>query len=90
MGTALITLKLMPTSLEVDLEEVKKDSEVIIEENQGKNTRFEEEPVAFGLKAVLVYFDLDEENELEPIEQALAKIDKISSVKVVDMRRALG
>jgi len=90
MGTALITIKLMPSSIETDLEEIKKQAKIIIDSKQGKNTRFEEEPIAFGLKAVKAFFDLDESHELEPIENELEKINNVNSVQVVDMRRAFG
>ncbi len=90
MGTALITLKLMPSSPEVDLVEVKTKAKEIIEENKGTKIRFEEVPIAFGLKAIHAFFDLDESRELEPIENKLAKIENVNSVQVVDMRRAFG
>ncbi len=90
MGVALITLKVMPTSPEVSLEEIKEKAKASIEEKKGKNTRFEEEPIAFGLKAIKAFFDLDESQELEPIEEELRKIENVSSVQVIDMRRAFG
>jgi len=80
----------MPTSPEVNLEEIKEKAQVVVEENKGRKCRFEEEPIAFGLKAVMVYFDIDEEQELEPIEEGLRKIENVNSVQVVDMRRAFG
>jgi len=90
MGIALITIKIMPSSPDTNLEEIKIKGKEIIESKQGQKTRFEEEPVAFGLKAIIVYFEMNEENELEPIEEELKKIENISSVQVVDMRRAFG
>jgi len=89
MGTALITLRLMPESVETNLEEIKEIVKTKIEELQGKNTRFEEQPVAFGLKALMTFFQLDEAHELEPIENALSEIESINSVQVTDMRRAI-
>jgi translation elongation factor aEF-1 beta len=90
MGTALITIKIMPESVEANLEKIKESAKEIVKSNKGKNTRFEEEPIAFGLKAVLTYFDIDEDDELEPIEQKLRKIENVQSVSVTDMRRAFG
>lgn len=90
MGTALIKIKIMPISPDVDLEEIKTQAKEIIESNKGTKTMFEEEPIAFGLKAVIAGFDLDEEYELEPIENALREIKKVNSAEVVDMRRAFG
>ena len=90
MGTALLKIKLMPTSPEVNLEEIKEKAKKVVEECQGRNCRFEEEPIAFGLKAVMVFFGIDESQELEPIEKELSKIENVNSVQVVDMRRAFG
>jgi len=90
MGVALLKIKLMPTSPEVNLEEIKEKAQVVVEEGKGRKCRFEEEPIAFGLKAVMVYFDIDEEQELEPIEEGLRKVENVNSVQVVDMRRAFG
>jgi translation elongation factor aEF-1 beta len=90
MGTALIILKIMPKSPQTNLENIKVEAKKIIEKNKGKNPRFEEEPIAFGLKAVKAFFELNEDNELEPIENHLAKLKEVNSVTVEDMRRAFG
>jgi elongation factor 1-beta len=91
MGITLIKIKLLPSSLETDLEEIKSVAKTIIEENKGRKVVFEEEPIAFGLKAIIAGFEQDEdEGELDPIENALNDIESISSVQVVDMRRAFG
>lgn len=90
MGTALITLKIMPESPDSDLEEIKSSSKAIIEKGQGKLENTKEEPIAFGLKAIIISFALDESLELESIEEELKKIQSVSSVQVIDMRRAFG
>ena len=80
----------MPASQDTNLEEIKERAKIAIENSKGKNPNFEEEPIAFGLKAVIAGFQLDEEDELEPIEEALRKIENVNSAEVVDMRRAFG
>ena len=90
MGIALLKYKIMPTSPEVNLEEIKEKAKQLIKENKGKNPNFEEEPIAFGLKAVLASFAIDENDSLEPIEEAMKKIKNVNSVQVIDMRRAFG
>lgn len=90
MGIALIKIKLMPESPETNLDAVKTFAKKIVEKNKGKNVSFEIEPIAFGLKAIILGFSLDESDELEPIENFLKKIENINSVQVVDMRRAFG
>ena len=90
MGTILLRIKLMPSSPDVDLDKIKEQAKSVIEGNFGKNTRFDEEPIAFGLKAVIVSFDISEDREIEPIERKLEAIEEVSSVWVIDMRRAIG
>jgi len=90
MGTILLRIKLMPSSPDVDLNKIKEQVKSVIEGNFGKNTRFDEEPIAFGLKAVIVSFDISEDREIEPIERKLEAIEEVSSVWVIDMRRAIG
>ena len=81
----------MPESLEVDLDSIKEKAKEIIESNKGEKVSFEEEPIAFGLKAVIAGFAQDEaDGELEPIENALKEVNGISSVEMMDMRRAFG
>lgn len=91
MGIALIKIKLMPSSPDVNLEEIKTSAKEIVEGNKGTRVNFEERPIAFGLKAVIVGFEQDEgEGELEPIENALREIENVNSVEIIDMRRAFG
>jgi len=85
-----VKIKIMPTSPEVDLNKIKEAAKKIIVKKEGKREEFSEEPIAFGLKAVIVSFELDENKELEPIEEGIRKIEEVSSVQVTDMRRAFG
>ncbi len=90
MGIALITIKLMPESPETDLEALKEKAKKALEEKKAKKISFEEEPIAFGLKAVKASFEIDESQELEPIEESLKSIEEVTSSQVIDMRRAFG
>jgi len=90
MGIVLVKIKIMPTSPDVNLEEIKTKAKLILEKNKGKQINFAEEPIAFGLKAVIAGFSLDEEFPLDPIEEKFQKIKNVNSVQVVDMRRAFG
>jgi len=90
MGIAGIKIKIMPTSPEVDLKEIKENAKSLIEKKGGKNCNFTEEAIAFGLKAVIALFAWPEEQELEKLEEELEKIEHVNSVQVVDMRRAFG
>ena len=91
MGITLIKIKMMPSSPEVNFEEVKVKAKEIVEANKGTRVEFEEQPIAFGLNALIVGFEQNEDDgELDPIEEGLRKIENVSSVQVIDMRRAFG
>jgi len=90
MGTALIKIKIMPVSPETDLSEIQEKAKKVIEKNKGEKAMFEIQPIAFGLKALIIGFDLDESLELEPIEKELREIENVNSAEVIDMRRAFG
>jgi elongation factor 1-beta len=87
--TAIVKIKIMPSSPETNLEEIKEKTKKLIESEDGKGVKFEEEPIAFGLKAVIVFFLWDEEKELEPLENSLEKIENVNSVEMIDMRKAI-
>jgi len=90
MGITAVKIKIMPTSPETDLERIKDEAKELVEELGGKNCNFEEEPIAFGLKALIAFFAWPEELELEELENSLKEIEEVSSVQVIDMRRAFG
>ena len=89
MGTAGIKIRLMPESPETNLKEIIVKAKQIVEGKGGKNREYEEEPIAFGLKAVIAFFELSEEIELKEIEDALGSIEGVSSTNVIDMRRLI-
>lgn len=90
MGDMSVKIKLMPSSVETDLEKIKEISKAILEKNNGKNVRFEEELIAFGLKAIIIFFIWPEEKELESIEKSLEEIENVNSLQVLDIRRTIG
>jgi len=87
MGIAGITIKIMPSSPEADLEKIKEEAKSIIEAGEGKTREFKEEPVAFGLKSIIILFEWNEEKDSDEIAGQLEKIENVSSVQVIDVRR---
>jgi elongation factor 1-beta len=90
MGTAVVKIKVMPVSPDVNLEKIKEDVKSKIGKAGGKGCNLEEEPIAFGLKAIIAMFAWPEESELENLEEALQGIEDVNSVQVIDIRRAIG
>ncbi len=90
MGITAVKIRILPTSPETDIEKLEDTIRRITEKKGGKNCKFEEEPIAFGLKALIAFFAWPEELELEGLENALNEIEEVSSIQVIDMRRAFG
>ncbi len=79
----------MPESPSIDLEIIKSVSKEDIEEISGTITSVEEEPIAFGLKALIIGIRINEDVDSSKIEEVLANIDGVSSVQIIDYRRAI-
>ncbi|MBW2992220.1 elongation factor 1-beta [Candidatus Woesearchaeota archaeon] len=92
MANAVVTIKVMPESPEVNLDELEsKVKEKIVEFAGEGDMKVTVEPVAFGLKAINIIFVMDEaKGSTEPLEKAVAEIEGVSSMEVTDVRRAVG
>jgi len=90
MAVMAVKIKIMPKSLETDLVKVEEEVKKIMKTRGVKNPKFEVQPIAFGLKALIVLFGWPEEKEFEGFENSLMKIKDVSSIKIIDMRRAIG
>ena len=86
-GIAGIKIKIMPTSPDVNLGEIKEKVKKIIENNGGKNKEYVEEPIAFGLKAIIAMFAWPEEKEIDSLEEQLKAVKNVQSVQTIDMRK---
>ncbi len=85
MGEVAAKLKIMPEGTDVDLERVRKDIENIIPEGVRIHAVVEE-PVAFGLKALMVAVIMAENiTGTDALEAAIAKIEGIQSVEVAEL-----
>ena len=90
MADVIVTLKIMPESPETDLKAIEEKGKEIISK-VGEVGKVEEEPIAFGLKALKLIFVMDEDKgSTEPIEQEIAALEGVNSAEAVDVRRALG
>ena len=90
MSIVAVKIKIMPTSPEINLKEIEKNVEGLLAKNDVKNPKFTIEPIAFGLKALIVIFGWPESAEIESLEEQLKNIDSVSSIEILDMRRAIG
>ena len=90
MSVIAVKIKVMPTSPEVNLEELQGKMKGLLESEGVQNTQFETQPIAFGLKAIIAMFGWPEEKELETLEAQIGKIENVNSVELLDIRRAIG
>tara|TARA_Y100000310_G_scaffold94756_1_gene92490 strand:+ start:89 stop:361 length:273 start_codon:yes stop_codon:yes gene_type:complete len=90
MGTALITIKIMPESPDVNLDEIQEKAKSIVEEKGGKKPSTKTEPVAFGLNAILLNFAMDESLAVDDFQNPLQEIENVNSAEMIDFRRAFG
>ncbi|MFH0711591.1 MAG: elongation factor 1-beta [archaeon] len=91
MATAAIQFKIMPENLETNLKDLKNKIKSKIESfKSGVFNEAKEEPIAFGLKALIVTFALSEDEEVDSVENALKEIEGVSSIELTDYRRAIG
>ncbi len=83
MGDVIVVLRVMPEGVDV-IEDVKKGLDEL------EPQKIEEEPVAFGLKALKVTKIVpDEENFLEDLEEKIRSIKGVQSVEVLTVSRSL-
>ncbi|HYT00646.1 MAG TPA: elongation factor 1-beta [Thermoplasmata archaeon] len=83
MGSVAVTFRIMPDDADTDLESIKSAVRAAL----GKSMRdIKEQPVAFGLKAVLaIALVSDSAGGSDALEQALAAIPGVGSVEAVDV-----
>lgn len=90
MAFLAVTLRVMPASPDVDLAQLRGKVEeklVAIGANLGT---FKEEPIAFGLKALIFVFRWKEDQDPDVIETEVAKLENVNSVQITEARRMLG
>ena len=92
MAQVVATIKIMPKSTESDISLLQNKAEEEIKKFAGDTEiKTEQEPIAFGLKALKIIFVMDEsKGSTETLEENIKKIDGVNSVEVVDVRRAVG
>lgn len=87
MGEVAAKIKIMPSGIDVDLNRLREEIKKVIPEGARLHS-FAEEPVAFGLKALMVVVKVgDIEGGTEKVEEAFSKVKGVESVSVVELGR---
>ncbi len=91
MADVIVTIKIMPSGIDVDLGKLKTKAGKEILAFKARIVKEEIEPIAFGLKAIKITFAYEESRGgTDEIESRMARIEGVESVNVVDVRRAIG
>ena len=88
MGKIIISFKIFPEGVEVDLEKLKQQ----IEKSLPAKTSvygYQTEPVAFGLNALIAHVVIpeDESGLLDKVEEKLNKVGGVSQIQTIMVRR---
>jgi len=88
LARVLVSMKIFPSDIDVNLEELKKEIVKKIPSFASIH-KFEEEPIAFGLVALIAYIVLPEDRSggIDEVESSLQKIEKISDFQTLMVSR---
>ena len=85
MGEVMVTFKLMPTGVDVDLDAMEAQAKDSI-----KADRISREPIAFGLVALKVIKIIPEQDGLmNELETRLKAIEGVSEVEVLEVTKTI-
>lgn len=87
MGEVAAKIRVMPSGMDINLDKLKEALTKVIP--QGARIHgFSEEPVAFGLKALMVVVKVgDVEGGTEKVEEEFSKVRGVESVSVEELGR---
>ena len=88
MAQIVATMKIFPREITKDFSKLEEEIKTILPKGSYVY-KFEQEPIAFGLIALIAHIVMEESvsGELERVEDALKKIDAIEDVEVILVRR---
>jgi translation elongation factor aEF-1 beta len=88
LAKVLVSLKIFPSDVDVDRESLKKNIEKTLP-SYASVYQFEEEPIAFGLVAVIAHVLLPEDKTggIDEVESSLRKLSEISDFQTLTVRR---
>jgi translation elongation factor aEF-1 beta len=90
MALSFLKIKIRPNSTEISLDSLKEKITKTVEGLEAKAQEFSEEEIAFGMKALIVTVAWPEEKESFVLEEKLKEIEEVSSIDILDHRRAFG
>jgi len=88
MARVLLGIKIFPSDITVDLNALKQKIEGSLPD-YARVHKFSEEPIAFGLSALVAYISIPEERPggVDEVEGLLGKINEISQIETLMVHR---
>ena len=88
MAKVLVTVKLFPTEPNINMSHLKDKVSKSLE-GRASVYKFEEEPIAFGLVALVAHVMLPEDagGQMEDVEERLRHVEGVNEVQVLVSRR---
>ncbi|MEM2272622.1 MAG: elongation factor 1-beta [Candidatus Bathyarchaeia archaeon] len=90
MARVVVSLKIFPADINVDLDALKEKIRGALP-SYASIYRFEEEPIAFGLVALIAHIMLPEDlsGGLDEVERRIQEISDVSDIQIVMVRRII-
>jgi elongation factor 1-beta len=87
LAKVIAQIKIFPTETTVDLVELRKKVEKALPAGTAV-ARFDEEPIAFGLVALVARVAMpDAEGQMDKVEEALKSVENVGEIQVVNVWR---
>jgi elongation factor 1-beta len=87
LAKVVVVFKIFPEGVEVDLNKLKKRIQSSLPTNVSIH-KFEEEPIAFGLVAIIAYVILPEEGgKMDLVEDSIRAVNGVSEIETIMVRR---
>ena len=87
MGQIVVSVKIFPEDIIIGVDQLKKGIETTLPEDM-KVYKFVEEPIAFGLVALIAHIIIPElEGQLAKLESLLKKVKGVSQIEVILLRK---
>ncbi|MEM2342288.1 MAG: elongation factor 1-beta [Candidatus Bathyarchaeia archaeon] len=88
MAKVVVSLKIFPADINVNMDSLKEKIRVSLP-SYASIYKFEEEPIAFGLMALIAHIVLPENQSggLDEIERSILSIEDVSDIQAIMVRR---
>ena len=88
MAKVLVSLKIFPSDIDTSMDVLKKEVEKSLPSYASVHS-FEEEPIAFGIVALIAHILMPEDKEdgIDGIESSLKRIGQVSNFQTLMVRR---